>query len=100
MPRALMKTMTYSLMHLAVAFCVAYGLTGNLAVALGIGLIEPVFQTFAYMIHERVWERAVPGRSAPVQSVHACSQTLIRIRDHAETQRGNEAVSGPVPAPA
>jgi uncharacterized membrane protein len=60
MPRALIKTLTYSLMHLAVAITVAYALTGNLAIALGIGMIEPLVQTVAYSIHERIWERWHP----------------------------------------
>ena len=58
LPRPFIKTMTYSLMHLTVAVSVAYALTGNLAVALGIGLIEPAVQTFAYSLHERAWAKA------------------------------------------
>ena len=83
MPRAVLKTASYSSMHLCVAVTVAYCLTGNWAMAFSIGLIEPFFQTIAYAFHERVWEKWVPGRSAPVPSTHACSHTLIRIRDHA-----------------
>lgn len=58
LPRAVVKTMTYSAMHLTVAVTVAYALTGNLAISLGIGLIEPAVQTVAYMIHENAWRRA------------------------------------------
>ena len=63
MSRTLVKTLTYSLMHLTVAVSVAYALTGNWYIALGIGLIEPVVQTFAYSMHERMWERFMPTRS-------------------------------------
>ena len=76
-PHALIKTATYSLMHLTVAIAVAYALTGNWAIALGIGLIEPFFQTIAYVLHERLWEKLGSGRSAPVSSVHACTPLLI-----------------------
>ena len=57
LPRAVVKTMTYSAMHLTVAVSVAYALTGNLAISLGIGLIEPAVQTVAYMLHEDAWRR-------------------------------------------
>ena len=77
MPRAVLKTMTYSLMHVTVAVAVAYALTGNLAVALGIGLVEPVFQTGAYILHERTWEKLGARRSAPVSSVHAGTPLLL-----------------------
>lgn len=53
-----MKTLTYGLMHLTVAVTVAFVLTRNWHAALAIGLIEPIVQTVAYTIHERVWKRA------------------------------------------
>ncbi len=52
------KTATYALMHLVVAIAVAYALTRNWEVALAIGLVEPIVQTFAFAIHERAWRRA------------------------------------------
>jgi uncharacterized membrane protein len=52
------KTLTYSLMHLTVAVAVAYALTRNWHAALAIGLIEPIFQTAAFAVHERLWARA------------------------------------------
>jgi uncharacterized membrane protein len=61
MPRQLIKTMTYSLMHFTVAIAVAFALTRNWHAALAIGMIEPAVQTLAYTFHERVWER-LPGR--------------------------------------
>jgi uncharacterized membrane protein len=42
-------------MHLTVAITVAYALTRDWRIALGVGVIEPMVQTVAYMIHERVW---------------------------------------------
>ncbi len=40
---------------------VAFALTRNWHAALAIGLIEPLVQTVAYSMHERVWAR----RTAP-----------------------------------
>lgn len=51
------KTATYALMHFTVAIAVAYALTGSLQMALAIGLVEPFVQTFAFAIHERIWNR-------------------------------------------
>lgn len=52
------KTASYSLVHLIVAVSVAYALTQDWRTALGIGLIEPIFQTIAFALHERAWARA------------------------------------------
>lgn len=52
------KTLTYSLTHLTIAVSVAYMLTKDWRAALAIGLVEPVFQTAAFAIHERLWSRA------------------------------------------
>ncbi|MEL6727091.1 MAG: DUF2061 domain-containing protein [Pseudomonadota bacterium] len=49
------KTLTYGVMHLFVAMGVAYAVTGSLAAALAIGLLEPAVQTVAYFFHEKAW---------------------------------------------
>lgn len=65
-----LKPVTYSLMHLTVAISVAYALTGDWRIALGVGLIEPMVQTVAYMLHEKAWSvggkrrRAIITRNA------------------------------------
>lgn len=61
--KSIYKTCSYSLMHMVVAIGVAYALSGSWLIALSIGLIEPVVQTGAYAMHERVWEKVpVIGR--------------------------------------
>lgn len=49
------KPLTYSAMHLCVAIAVAYALTRDWRIALGVGVIEPMVQTIAYMAHEKAW---------------------------------------------
>ena len=61
--RTAKKTLSYSLMHLTVAFCVAYALTRDWRAALAIGTIEPIFQTIAFAVHERAWARADAQRA-------------------------------------
>jgi uncharacterized membrane protein len=51
------KTLTYCFMHFVVAIAVAYALTGSWAIALSIGIIEPLVQTVFFNIHERGWKR-------------------------------------------
>lgn len=51
------KTVTYSMTHVTVAITVAYMLSGSFAVALSIGLIEPMVQTFTFYFHERGWKK-------------------------------------------
>lgn len=51
------KTVSYGVMHLLVAMAVAYAITGNIAAAFAIGLIEPSVQTIAYHFHEKAWGR-------------------------------------------
>ncbi len=70
--RAAAKTATYSLMHFAVAGSVAYAITGDWRAALAISMIEPMVQTVAYAIHERIWERVWPPRAAfAAHAMHA-----------------------------
>ena len=55
--RRLVKTGTYSLVHFVVAVSIAFALTRDIGIALGIGLIEPAAQTVAYAVHEAAWRR-------------------------------------------
>ena len=61
------KTASWSLVHMTVAIAVAYALTQNWRAALAVGLIEPIFQTIAFALHERAWADREP---IPVR-VHA-----------------------------
>lgn len=55
--RLALKIASYGVMHLIVAILVAFVLTRDWRIALAVGLIEPIFQTIAYSIHDRVWHR-------------------------------------------
>ena len=58
------RPLTYSAMHLMVAISVAFALTGDWRIALGVGVIEPMVQTVAYVFHERAWAMGTRKRSA------------------------------------
>ncbi len=51
------KTMSFAVVHFAVAFTVGYLMSGSLLVGGAIALVEPAVNTVAYHFHERVWER-------------------------------------------
>lgn len=55
--RDIAKTLSFAVLHFAVAFVVAFALTGSAAVAAGIGLLEPLANTIAFYVHERAWRR-------------------------------------------
>jgi uncharacterized membrane protein len=60
-----LKPVTYSIMHLLVAISVAYALTRDWRIALGVGVIEPMVQTVAYMLHEKAWSRGARRQPLP-----------------------------------
>lgn len=55
--RLALKIASYGAMHLVVAILVAFALTRDWRVALAVGMVEPIFQTLAYTVHDRVWHR-------------------------------------------
>jgi uncharacterized membrane protein len=54
---ALTKTATFACVHFTVAFSIAYLLTGSMAISGTLALLEPMANTVAYYLHERVWRR-------------------------------------------
>jgi uncharacterized membrane protein len=63
------KTVSFAVVHFTVAFSVAYLLTGSIAVGGLVAIVEPLVNTVAYHLHEKVWarinrnssERTIPG---------------------------------------
>lgn len=61
MPTDLAKTFTYLALHLTIGFSVAYVMTGSVALAGGIAVIEPCINAVAFFFHEKAWKRAGAG---------------------------------------
>lgn len=57
------KTMSYFTVHIFIAFFVSWIVSGSLTIALGISMLEPLFQMVGYYIHERYWHK---GEKLPV----------------------------------
>lgn len=58
MPTDLVKTLTYLSLHLTIGFSVAYIMTGSVALAGGIAIVEPCINAVAFFFHEKAWKRA------------------------------------------
>jgi uncharacterized membrane protein len=61
----MLKTVTFTLMHISIAFTIVYLMTGDFMVGGAVALVEPLCNSVAYFFHERVWERR---RAATVDS--------------------------------
>jgi uncharacterized membrane protein len=59
------KTISFGVVHMTVAFTVAYLLSGSVLVGGAIALVEPGINTIAYFFHEKVWERIQARRGGP-----------------------------------
>ena len=70
----LKKTASYYVVHITVAACVAYAVTGDLIMAFTLSLLEPTVQAFAFFFHEKVWER-VSNRKAETQPLRSPAAT-------------------------
>lgn len=49
------KTVTFALVHFGVAFGVAYAITGSVALGGLLAIVEPLCNTAAFYVHERLW---------------------------------------------
>lgn len=53
----MIKTISFAVVHFAVAFTVGYLMTGSIWVGGAMALVEPAINTVAFHLHERVWAR-------------------------------------------
>lgn len=53
----MLKTITFTTMHISIAFTVVYLMTGSVMVGGAVALVEPLCNSVGYFFHERVWER-------------------------------------------
>jgi len=64
------KTLSFGIMHLGIAFCVTYALTGSLAVSGAVTFVEPLVNTVAHFFFDRYWERREARAKVTHMSVH------------------------------
>ena len=63
---AMTKTVTFGVVHMTVAFTVAYLMTGDVLVGGAIALVEPAINTVAYFFHEKTWDWVRSGGARQV----------------------------------
>jgi uncharacterized membrane protein len=60
--RSLAKTLSWRAVALISAFIISFLITGSAAAASAIAMVQMVFNTALYFIHERAWYRIKWGR--------------------------------------
>ncbi len=59
--RSILKGMSWRILASATTIGIAYSITGDTSIALGIGGIEAVLKIFFYYLHERAWQLVPRG---------------------------------------
>jgi len=86
--RLALKIASYGLMHLVVAILVAFAITRDWRLALAVGVVEPIFQTFAYTVHDRIWHRIERrGQRSMVEEGAEAVTARIDVMDPREQDR-------------
>ena len=83
--RMFKKTFSYYIMHITVAMIVGYLVTGSLAMAIALSLLEPTVQAVAFFFHEKIWERNIEQQNEDITAWSFLSMFLNK--DHL-TQEG------------
>lgn len=65
------KTLSFAILHFAVAFTLGYLFTGSLLVCRMLALIEPATNTVVFHFHEKVWKRIEARRAAKAMPLPA-----------------------------
>ena len=61
----MIKTMSFGVMHISVAFLVVWAMTGDWRIGGATALVEPCVNTVAYHFHEKVWKRLRNRKTGP-----------------------------------
>lgn len=68
----MIKTFTFALVHVTVAFSVVYLMTGSVVAGGLVAVVEPACNTVAYHFHEKIWAWVQRRRQGdPGDSVYA-----------------------------
>lgn len=67
----MIKTLSFGLMHVSIAFLVVYAMTGDWMTGGLVALVEPCVNTVAYHFHEKFWKRVPGPQRVAARWVHA-----------------------------
>ena len=71
------KTISFAVVHFSVAFAVGYLISGNILVGGTIALVEPMINTLAYHLHEKIWAKKQKWRVNQNSLAHKQSDALL-----------------------
>lgn len=66
----MLKTVTFTLMHFAIAFSVAYALTGSVTVGGLVAIVEPLCNAVGFHFHQKFWKRFERGTPSESTTTH------------------------------
>lgn len=55
--RALLKTITFRVIALAITFIISYLVTGHIGFSIKLTILLNLSKSIAYFIHEKLWEK-------------------------------------------
>jgi uncharacterized membrane protein len=73
---AMAKSAAFGVMHLGIAFSVAYAFTGSITIAGAMTVVEPLANTVAHYFFDRWWERRKSARGAKAAVPAPAAQPL------------------------
>lgn len=93
------KIVAYGLVHFAVAAMVTHMLTGDVRLALAVGVIEPFVQTVFYGLYDRLWHRI--DRRSRLSGVHETAEAFtarLDVMDASEQARSHGVAAASRPS--
>jgi uncharacterized membrane protein len=75
------KTATFGIMHVVTSYTVTYSLTGNMAVAGIVTVVEPLVNTVMHYFFDKYWEHP------SVEAIRAAVARVVRGVDSADAAR-------------
>jgi uncharacterized membrane protein len=82
----MVKTASFGVLHLTIAFSISYALTGDVAISGAITLLEPLANTVAFYFFDRYWGHPV------------WQSRLSRVKTHFGLKTSREVIQVPAAA--
>jgi uncharacterized membrane protein len=80
----MVKTASFGVLHLTIAFSISYALTGDVAISGAITLLEPLANTVAFYFFDRYWGHP------------AWQSRLFRVKTHFGLKASRKGLQVPV----
>lgn len=71
--RTLLKTITFRIIATTTTMLIFYIFTDNIALSVGVGIVDTILKMFIYYFHEQAWNRISYGKS-----IHPLSDIILK----------------------